>query len=196
MSLAKWNPANAVSFDSILPGEAEPLKGTPITVTSPRKAKLVSQCKPASLPYFILHISWGELSEHGATCVSACMNENVCVKSASEARSNFSFMSERLLTETEGCWGGESDSCPLISARRKDGWWERGEVAREDQTQTCKKVDISVFQLLLKIFLNGCWGQEYLSNNRWLLETASPCMNILKLWKQYANSLIIQPTEF
>lgn len=93
----------------------------------PRKAKLVSQCKPASLPYFILHISWGELSEHGATCVSACMNENVCVKSASEARSNFSCMSERLLTETEGC-GGVSLTAALLyrhAERMGDERWGR-----------------------------------------------------------------------
>lgn len=93
----------------------------------PRKAKLVSQCKPASLPCFILHISWGELSEHGATCVSACMNENVCVKSASEARSNFSFMSERLLTETEGC-GGVSLTAALSyrhAERMGDERWGR-----------------------------------------------------------------------
>lgn len=93
----------------------------------PRKAKLVSQCKPASLPCFILHISWGELSEHGATCVSACMNENVCVKSASEARSNFSCMSERLLTETEGC-GGVSLTAALSyrhAERMGDERWGR-----------------------------------------------------------------------
>lgn len=39
---AKRNPANAVSFNTILPGEAEALKDTPITVTSPCNAKPLS----------------------------------------------------------------------------------------------------------------------------------------------------------
>lgn len=44
-----------------------------------------------------------ELSKCGTTCTSACMNENVCVKSVSEARSNFGGVSGRSLTESECC---------------------------------------------------------------------------------------------
>lgn len=128
MSLAKRNPANAVSFDTFLPGEAEALKGTPITVTSPRKAKPVSLRKPASLPCFILHISSRELSELGSTCVSACMNENVCVKSASEAWSNFGCVSERLLTQRESGEGMCLIAAHLYQDPVGDGW-VRGEVA-------------------------------------------------------------------
>lgn len=105
MSSAKRNPANAVSFDSILPGEAEALKRTPITVTSPRKAKPVSLPKPASLPCFILGACSRELSERGSTCASARMSENACVKRASEAEFNFGGVSERLMTESECCRG-------------------------------------------------------------------------------------------
>lgn len=103
VSSAKRNPANAVSFDTILPREAEALKGTPITVTSPGKAKPVSVRITASRPCFILRVSSRELSEHGCTSVSACMNESVSVKSASKAQSNFSGVSERLLTERVCC---------------------------------------------------------------------------------------------
>ena len=51
--VTKRNPANAVSFDTIVSGEAEALKDTPITVTPPRKAEPVSveqACLPACLP--------------------------------------------------------------------------------------------------------------------------------------------------
>lgn len=78
MSSAKRNPANAVSFDTVLPGEAEALEGTPITVNSHGKAKNVSPRKPASRSCFMLRISLKDPSERGSTCVTACMNENVC----------------------------------------------------------------------------------------------------------------------
>lgn len=50
----KRNPANPVSFDAFLPGEAEALKDTPIIVTWLCNAKPVSLLKPVSLPCFIL----------------------------------------------------------------------------------------------------------------------------------------------
>lgn len=52
VSLEDRNPPSAVSFDTVLRGEAEALKGSPITVASPHKAKPVSLLKPASLPCF------------------------------------------------------------------------------------------------------------------------------------------------
>ena len=54
------------------------------------------------------------------------MNGNVCVnycKSASEARSNFG--SESVFADREGVLR-VSNSCPLISACRKDGMGEHG----------------------------------------------------------------------
>lgn len=45
----KRNPANAVIFDTIVAGEAEALKDTPITVTLLCNAEPVSLCKLASL---------------------------------------------------------------------------------------------------------------------------------------------------
>lgn len=45
-ALAEEYPANAVNFDSILPGEAAALKDTPITVALSRYAKPPSPPKP------------------------------------------------------------------------------------------------------------------------------------------------------
>lgn len=56
VSSAKRNPANAVSFDTILVEEAEALKDTPITLTSPRKAKPVSPRRPANLGLFLCSV--------------------------------------------------------------------------------------------------------------------------------------------
>lgn len=49
-ALAEEYPANAVNFDSILPGEAAALKDTPITVALPRYAKPLSLPKPVGSP--------------------------------------------------------------------------------------------------------------------------------------------------
>lgn len=67
------------------------------------------------------------------------MNENVCLKSASEAQSNFGGVSERLLTERECCGG----VCPIvISAGKKDGM-EEGGGGMIQKTQTCTDVEIT-----------------------------------------------------
>lgn len=68
-ALAEESPANAVNFDSILPGEAAALKDTPITVALPCYAKPLSLPKPVGST--LSHSTRSEEHfERGYVCVS------------------------------------------------------------------------------------------------------------------------------
>lgn len=86
-----------------------------------------------------------------STCVSACMNGNVCVnycKSASEAQSNFGSESECLLTERE-CFGCLIAARSYQHAKRME--WE-SMVLKRTRHKYAKMEDMTLFTFLIREF--------------------------------------------